>query len=360
MNFGDVIRQPHLWCCGAGDEGIAVSSRVRLARNLRGHAFPDWAGEEENVRVWRTLEPVLRALPSMQEAVASGNDDLSEIERQILVERHLASREHARKGRGSGIVLRSDERLAVMVNEEDHLRMQSLECGLQLREVWARMEALDREVERQAACAFSPRLGYLTACPTNVGTGLRASVMLHLPGLVLMEEMGRVINGIQKLGMTVRGLWGEGTEAIGNMFQISNQMTLGAREEELVNDLDHLVQEVVGHERNARGMLLRRRETVVRDQIGRALGILQNAHILSSDETLAHLSVLRLGIELGILDRLDRASVDTLLRMTQPAHIQQAEGRPLGSRERDEARARLVRERLGAAPRSRRRRKTKE
>lgn len=360
MNVGDLLRQPHLWACGAGDDGIAASSRVRLARNLRGHAFPDWAGEDENLRVWRTLEPVLRALPSMEGSVSASNEEMADLDRQILVERHLASREHARKGRGSGIVLRVDERLSVMVNEEDHLRMQSLECGLRLHEVWERMEALDREFEERIACAFSPRLGYLTACPTNVGTGLRASVMLHVPGLVLMEEMAPVVNGIQKLGLAVRGLWGEGTEAVGNMFQISNQMTLGAREEDLVGDLDRLVREVIDHERNARARLMRSRETVVRDHVGRALGILGHAYVLTSNETLSHLSALRLGIELGIVERLDRATVDALLLLTQPAHIQRAAGRPLGPRERDEARARLVRERLGEPPRRRRVRKTKE
>ncbi len=359
MSLDDIIRQPHLWTCGAGGDGIAVSSRVRLARNLRGHAFPDWAGEEENVRVWRAIEPVLRALPSMDSPVSAGNDEMTDFERQILVERHLASREHARKGRGSGIVMRADERLSVMVNEEDHLRMQSLECGLALDQAWDRMAVLDREMEDQVACAFNPRLGYLTACPTNVGTGLRASVMLHVPGLVLMEEMGPVVNGIQKLGMAVRGLWGEGTEAIGNMFQISNQTTLGAREEDLVGDLERLVCEIIDHERNARARLVRNRETLVRDHVGRALGILGNAYVLTSNETLSHLSALRLGIELGIVNHLERAVIDALLLQTQPAHIQQSAGRPLGPGERDEARARLVRERLGEPPRRRRGRKTK-
>jgi protein arginine kinase len=359
MNLDDLLGEPYLWACGAEEpDGIAVSSRIRLARNVKGRAFPDWSGEAERLKVWRMMEPELRGLASLRESVSVANEDMTDVERRILVERHLASREHAAKGRGSGIVIRGDERAVVMVNEEDHLRLQTLCCGLRLHEAWAAMDALERELDARVEFAFHPQLGYLTACPTNVGTGLRASVMLHLPALVLMEEMGQVVNGIQKIGLAVRGLWGEGTEAVGHMFQISNQMTMGQAEEEIVGDLDRIVQEIIVHERNARARLMRHREALVRDHIGRAIGILTHAHILSSVETLSHLSALRLGLDLGIVRRWKRVVIDELLLVTQLGHIQRMAGGPLSPRDRDEVRARLVRERLGTRPRGRGGRKT--
>jgi len=350
----DLFGAPYLWACNPNlPDGIAVSSRIRLARNVRGRAFPDWAGESERVRVWRLLEPILLALPGMSPCQSMANESIPELDRRILVERHLVSREHASRGRGSGLVVRTDERAAVMVNEEDHVRLQTLACGLRLHEAWTAMDALERDLDARVEFSFSSELGYLTACPTNVGTGLRASVMLHLPGLVLMEEMSQVINGIQKIGLTVRGLWGEGTDAVGHMFQISNQMTLGQAEEEIVGDLDRIVQEIIGHERNARDRLVRSRGTLVRDHVGRAIGILTNAHILSSAEALSHLSALRLGVDLSIVKNWTRALVDQLLLITQLGHIQRMAGRPMSPRERDEFRAQLVRERLRPKPRGR-------
>ena len=361
MNIDAILRNPHVWAAEEGDPPIAVSSRVRLARNLSAHAFPGWAGEEECVRIWKELEPILASLPTLAAPAMAPNHSLSDQDRQILVERHLVSREHALKGRGSGIVIREDEAVVLMVNEEDHLRMQALSPGLRLAEAWRRIDAVDSELEQQVLYAFSPRLGYLTACPTNVGTGMRASVMLHLPGLVLMEEMGPVINGIQKIGLAVRGLWGEGTDASGNMFQISNQMTLGDQEEHIVTQMEHVVREILDHEKNARLRLLDAREALLRDQVGRAGGILSSAHILTSNEALDLLSALRLGIDLGIVRDISRSTVDELLLLTQPAHIQGLEGRSLQPAERDEARARLVRTRLTEPPaRGRRNRKKNE
>lgn len=350
MNIGDLLRHPHVWTADREGPAIAVSSRVRLARNLKGHAFPDWAGEEECVRVWTRLAPALDRLTTLTTAMASTNDEIPDLDRALLVERHLISREHAQKGRGSGVVIAADESVTLMVNEEDHLRMQALSPGLRLQEAWRRIDAVDSEIEERVAYAFSPRLGYLTACPSNVGTGIRASVMLHLPALALMEEMGRVINGIQKLGMTVRGLWGEGTEAAGDFYQVSNQITLGDREDRIVAALENLVLEIMDHEKNARARLVHAREALLLDRIGRARGVLANAHILASGEALSHLSALRLGIELGIVRETDRATVDALLLATQPAHIQKLEGRALNPAERDQARAALVRARLGGNP----------
>lgn len=360
MNVAELLARPHAWMAGGESDPVVVSSRVRLARNLEEAAFPDWAGEEERVRVWERLRAALVPLPVLDGPVTAANEELSDLERALLFERHLVSREHAARGRGSGVMLRADESVAVMVNEEDHLRMQALGPGLDLQRTWQRINEVDDQVEGVVPYAFSPRLGYLTACPSNVGTGLRASAMLHLPGLVLMDDMEAVVRGVHKIGLAVRGLWGEGTEAHGNLFQISNQMTLGEKEEEIVRNLEQVVLEIAEHERNARLRLLEQRETLLRDQVGRAVGILSRAHILSSKEALDLLSALRLGIEMGIVKGLDRGAVDELLVMVQPAHVQRAEGKELKPHERDRARAVVVRGRLAEAMKRRRGRKKKD
>lgn len=351
MNIDLLIRQPGAWLDIEHDTGVVISSRIRLARNLQKAAFPGWAGEEECERLWKELGRSLLSVPSLQPAEAVGMGQLDEVEKQILVERHLISRDQAEKGRGSGLVFHRGEGISVMVNEEDHLRLQCMRPGFDLQGTWDRIDRMDSEIEQIAEYAFSPRLGYLTACPTNVGTGMRASVMLHLPGLVLMNEVNPIVKGMGKIGLAVRGLWGEGTEAIGNMFQISNQMTLGEDETSIIGNLQQIVQEIIEHERNARLRLMEKKEVVVRDHVGRALGILSHAHILSSKEALDMLSGLRLGIDLGILPGVERRTVDELMLVTQPGHLQRLESRVLKPKDRDRARAQLVRSRLaGATP----------
>ncbi len=361
MNIREILEHPHVWLAEGAEASVAISSRIRLARNLSDAAFPGWAGEEERVRVWEHLRSVLSRLPAMEGAVFAGNDELTEMDRFLLFERHLISREHAGRGRGSGIVLRPDESVVIMVNEEDHLRMQALSAGLRLSDAWQAIDTVDSQLDAKVSYAFSPRWGYLTACPSNVGTGLRASVMLHLPGLALMEEIGPLVKGVSKIGLTVRGLWGEGTDAHGHMFQISNQVTLGEREEDIIRNLEQIVSEIIGHEQNARGRLWRDRRAVLLDHVGRAAGILANAHILSSREALDLLSVLRLGMDMGILSGVSRSDVQKLMLVSQPAHLQWHEGRPLESFERDQARAALVRgvlaTVLGAVKRGRRKKK---
>ena len=214
------------------------------------------------------------------------------------------------------------------------------------------LDGIDTEIEKSVSYAFSPRLGYLTACPSNVGTGMRASVMLQVPGLVLMGEVNPIIKGVSKIGLAVRGLWGEGTEAVGNMFQISNQIRLGEREDQIIASLEQIVLEVVEHEKNARVRLMEKRESLVRDHVGRAYGILTNAHILSSKEALDLLSALRLGIDLGILKPMNGRVIDELVLKTQPAHLQKMEGKALKPKDRDKARASLVRSEIARAAKS--------
>ncbi len=325
---------------------IVMSSRVRLARNLKASAFPGWAKKPERIRVLEIIRPAIEALPEMAGSFSGTMDGLSAMDKQMLVERHLISREHAAKSAGSGLVLNREETLCFMINEEDHLRMQSLRPGLQLREAWATIDQADTALEKKLNYAFSPELGYLTACPTNLGTGIRVSAMLHLPGLVLAEQINPIIQSVNKLGLAVRGLYGEGTEALGNVFQVSNQMTLGESEGAIVERLEKVLAQIIEHEENARATLLEKKPKIVYNHIGRAYGILANAHSISSKETMNLLSLMRLGVDVGAFPGMDRSVVDELFILTQPAHLQKQHTEKLVAEERDLIRADMVRERL--------------
>src|SRR5258708_25884714 len=325
---------------------IVMSSRVRLARNVKDAAFPGWAKKPERVRVLEMIQPAVKGLPDMKEAFSESMDNLTGREKQILVERHLISREHAAKSAGSGLVLNREESLCVMINEEDHLRMQALRPGLQLKEAWLAIDQADTALERKLDYAFSSEVGYLTACPTNLCTGIRVSAMLHLPGLVLLEQINPIIQSVNKLGLAVRGLYGEGTEALGNVFQVSNQMTLGETETTIVERLDKVLLQIIEHEENERQTLLEKKTKVVFNHIGRAYGILANAHSISSKETMNLLSLMRLGVDMGLFPGAERSLVDELFLVTQPAHLQKKLSDKLSAEERDLIRADMVRERL--------------
>ncbi len=340
----ELLKQHAAWPTDESSAGIVVSSRVRLARNVDGSAFPGWAGEEEALRLWNGLVPVLRGLAEMDSPVVLEMNALDAVDREALVERHLISKELAEKGAGSGVVLKRDETISIMVNEEDHLRIQALAPGLDLASLWKLVDKLDSQIENEVDYAVSPQLGYLSACPTNVGTGMRSSVMLHLPGLSLADEIKPIINGISRISMAVRGLWGEGTDAAGNMFQVSNQVTLGESEDTIVGRLDQIVMEIAGHEKNARCRMLQQKENLLCDYAWRARGLLSHARLLDSRETLNLLSHLRLGIDLGIVNEWDRSVIDELFLLIQPGHLQKRAGRAIGAEERDFERARLIRE----------------
>jgi protein arginine kinase len=325
---------------------IVMSSRVRLARNIRDAAFPGWAKKPERVKTLETIRPVVETLPEMREAYSQSMDNLTALDKQILVERHLISREHAAKSAGSGLVLNHDETLCVMINEEDHLRMQALRPGLLIRQAWNAIDQVDTALEKRLHYAFDSELGYLTACPTNLGTGIRVSAMLHLPGLVLAEQINPIIQSVNKLGLAVRGLYGEGTEALGNVFQVSNQMTLGESESAIVERLEKVLAQIIEHEENARASLLEKKPKNVFNHIGRAYGILANAHSISSKETMNLLSLMRLGVDVGLFPGVDRALVDELFILTQPAHLQKQHSEKLSAEERDLLRADMVRDRL--------------
>src|SRR5438552_4342428 len=325
---------------------IVMSSRVRLARNLKEAAFPGWAKKPERVRVLEMIRPAIEGLPEMKDAFSETMDSLSTLDEQILVERRLISREHAAKSAGSGLVLNRDETLCFRINEGDHLRMQALRPGLQLRQAYTAIDSADSVLERKLEYAYNPDLGYLTACPTNIGTGIRVSAMLHLPGLVLAEQINPIIQSVNKLGLAVRGLYGEGTEALGNVFQVSNQMTLGESESAIVERLEKVLGQIIEHEENARGTLLDKKSKMVYNHIGRAYGILANAHSISSKETMNLLSLMRLGVDMGLFPGVDRSLVDELFILTQPAHLQKQHTEKLSAEERDLLRADMLREHL--------------
>ncbi len=326
--------------------GITLSSRIRLARNLRGVPFPDKASPavRQDV-VARVRAAAQEPLPDQRLLAAC-----TPLERQQLFEDHLISHALLEGRPDSAVCLSLDCQRSAMVNEEDHLRIQALRPGLALRVAWADADALDDALERRLDYAFSAALGFLTSCPSNVGTGMRASVLMHLPALVLMGEMDPIVNGLGKIGLAVRGRWGEGTAALGHMFQISNQLTLGVPESRTIEDLEAIVKEVAGHEQNARERLRRERRTFAEDLAARAAGILGAARLMTAQEALERLSELRLGIALGLVRGIGMPQVDRLLREVQPAHLQAAVGRNLTAAERDMERAKRLRGELRRPP----------
>jgi protein arginine kinase len=325
---------------------IVLTSRVRLARNVRNWPFPGYAKKPDRVEALKAIRPAVEHLPQMEGGFSETMDNLTALDKQILVERHLISREHAAKNAGSGLVISKDEALCVMINEEDHLRMQALKPGLQLKEAWQALDQFDSTLEKKVEYAFSSDLGYLTACPTNLGTGIRVSAMLHLPALVLSEQINQIVQAVNKLGLAVRGLYGEGTEALGNIFQVSNQMTLGEIETDIVERLNKVLAQLIEHEENARASLLEKKPKVLFNHIGRAYGILANAHSISSKETMNLLSMMRLGVDLGLFTGARLHVVDELFITTQPAHLQKQFSEKLSAEERDLLRADMLRDRL--------------
>lgn len=347
MRFSTLIKYPADWMTGSNaDNSVVLTSRIRLARNLRNEPFPGWATREQRAATLAELRPAVEALPSMKDGFSQELSDLNSVQKQVLVERHLISREHAARGDGSAAVIERRQMFSLMLNEEDHLRMQAIRPGLDLRDAYDGLSQLDDELAQSLPYAFDPKLGYLTTCPTNLGTGLRASAMLHLPGLVLSDQIGQVLQAVNKIGLAVRGLYGEGTESLGNLYQISNQSTLGESEDTIIRRLERVISQVAQHERNAREKLLEDDPDMVMDKIGRAYGVLRHAWVIDSKEALNHVSLLRLGADLGFFEAGTMRLSDALLMDIQPAHLQLHSGRKLSAEERDAIRAEIIRSRL--------------
>lgn len=351
MGIRDTVNKAYsAWMESDGLNGdIAISCRVRVARNLKGYPFPHLLNQEQAGEIINTVQPVLESESMLKCAgkyEVTRMVELSPVERQILVEKHLISPDLLQNHEKKAVALRDDEVLSVMINEEDHLRIQCLLPGLQLKKAWDLVDRVDDALEKAIDFAFAEKYGYLTACPTNAGTGLRASVMLHLPGLVLLDQVRGIFASISKLGFAVRGLYGEGTEALGNLFQISNQVTMGHTEEEIINSLVSVAGQLMLQEREARKVLLRERLDQLQDRVGRSYGILKHARIISSEESMRRLSDLKMGLDLGLTKGTKPGQLIELMIMTRPAfllHQRQGELTPL---QRDVLRADLIRKSL--------------
>ncbi|MBL7170969.1 MAG: protein arginine kinase [Candidatus Omnitrophica bacterium] len=343
MNFDDLLKEPGEWLKGKGASSkIVISSRVRLARNLDGIPFPGWAGKREREEVLKLSARSISACPILKNALSLELNKLSALDRQFLVERYLISREFAESKIERAAVIGEKEMVSLMINEEDHLRLQSLHSGFEIEEAWRLVSQVDDEIGKRVKYAFSDHWGFLTACPTNCGTGLRASAMLHLPALVMTKQINKVFQVLSKVGVAVRGFYGEGTQASGNFFQVSNQITLGQSEEEIIDNLERIIRQIIDHEEKAREILLKKSRFELEDKVGRAYGILEYSHIMNSQEALELLSLFRLGVDIGIITKISIESQNKLLIIIQPAHLQKMEGRALTPAERDTKRADVI------------------
>ncbi len=339
------------WLDASGDHAdIVLSTRIRLARNVEGFAFTGRARDGERLRVLAQVRDAAREVPSLSHSVLLRVDELPASDRLLLHERHLVSKELAGLDTqhpvrsGAAVFLGPD--VGVMVNEEDHLRLQALRSGFGLPAAFGAVHQLDAELGSRVPYAFHEEFGFLTACPTNVGTGMRASVLIHLPGLVLTKEMSKVLASLQQMGLTYRGLYGEGSDVVGNFFQISNQTTLGKSEEELLELLVRVVKTVIDREEDARRLLLRDAGYIIEDKVWRAYGTLRFARSLTFEEAMNYLSGVRLAVGLKLISGLSVYTLNKLLIFSQLAHLSHSEGRALTESEANVTRARYVRHTL--------------
>jgi protein arginine kinase len=345
-----LIESPAEWLGGASEEGeLVLSCRVRLARNLDHVPFPHRAKPSTRKKVLEEAKEALGACETMRTAVSIDLDSIPAGDRMVLFERHLVSIEMVQNHESGALVVQTGERLSAMINEEDHLRLQSLASGFSIREAFERIDKLDNELDERFTYAFSENLGYLTACPTNVGTGLRVSAMVHLPGIVHNNDLPQIVKGLNNVRLTVRGMYGEGSNAMGNMFQISNSITLGLSEEDTVLGLESHVRKVLEFEKKAREVLLRKARSLLEDRIYRAHGLLKSARLVTSKEAMDLLSDVRLGVGLGIITDVSISQLNELLIMIKPMHLQELHGRSMSPEERDKVRADFIRGKLGGS-----------
>jgi len=347
MEMRDLAEAPGEWLKGTGPESdVVISSRIRLARNLVQFPFLSQATDEQKLRLLDIMRETLAAIELTSKLTFVDLPTADAVDRSLLVERHLISRELADGDWPRAVAFSDTETMSVMVNEEDHLRTQVLHSGLELSDTWHQVDKLDDALEDKLDFAFSAQLGYLTACPTNVGTGIRVSVMLHLPALVISREIEKVFQAVAKVNLAVRGLYGEGTQASGDFYQISNQRTLGKSEEQIISNIASVVPRVVEYEKIARSKLLAESRPTLEDRVWRAYGQLKTARTISSEETMHLLSAVRMGVNIGLITDLTINAVNQLFIHTQPAHLQELRGQALDPDERNVARADYIRTRL--------------
>ena len=350
LELDNLARSSGEWLRGSGPESdIVISSRIRLARNLANYPFISRATSADRSEIEHILRgSVLKIEPSNGLLYFNVNK-LEGLDRQFLVERQLISREHADSEGARGVAIDPGEQFSLMINEEDHLRIQVMHSGFDLLPAWEQISHIDDQIESQVTYAFHERLGYLTACPTNVGTGMRVSVMLHLPALVITRQIEKLFRSLQKISLAVRGLYGEGSQAMGDFYQISNQVTLGRQEPHLVQQVADVVPTIIGYERKARDVLIRESHENLHDRVSRAYGILRTAQTISSEETMHLLSSVRMGVNLGLISDLEIPTVNKLFIYTQPAHLQKLTGSQLDTADRNIERARYLRSHLNKA-----------
>jgi protein arginine kinase len=330
------------------DSDIVLSSRIRLARNFEAYKFPTLFSHEEAKMIIEKMEDILHQSPfeKFGQMELLKIEELQPLHKRVLVEKHLISPHLAEDSPYGAVLLTENEEVSIMINEEDHIRIQCLFPGLQLSEALDAANEIDDWLESNIQYAFDEKYGYLTSCPTNVGTGLRASVMMHLPGLILTQQINRIIPAINQLGLVVRGIYGEGSEALGNIFQISNQITLGKSEEDIGRDLKGIVSQLISQERSAREALRKTSNIQLEDRVFRSLGVLSNSRIIESKEAARCLSDVRLGIDMGYIENMPKTILNELMILTQPGFLQQYAGGALRPHERDIRRAALIRERI--------------
>ena len=346
-NIQDLLGQPGEWLKGAGqDNDIVVSSRVRLARNLKTHKFLTRATNEERRTIESFVSERLDAVSMVPSLRYFPLHNLETVDRQLLVERHLISSEHANGEGERGVAISGDETFSLMVNEEDHLRLQVLRAGLNFDDAWAQIEPIDKALEQVLPYAWHKRYGYLTCCPTNIGTALRVSVMMHLPAAAMSKQMDKVLQSLSRLNFTVRGFFGEGTQPVGDLFQVSNQITLGTSEGEILHEMKSIVPQIIEFERTWRQKLQDDQAVMLQDKVWRALGTLKVARTISSEETLEQLSAVRLGAHLGLLEKIPTDVLNEIFIFSQPAHLQKSANRTLDPADRDKLRAGYIRERF--------------
>ncbi len=332
------------WLSGEGPESqIVLSSRVRLARNLVGYPFAHKANPDELAQIFEVVRDAISKMDGLRKGQVVRIDRTTPLDRQYLLERHLISPDLANKNGPRGVVIGEGESLGLMINEEDHLRIQGMFSGFEPMKAWQLVNSLDDGLSASLEVAFSENWGYLTACPTNTGTGLRASVLIHLPALVLTKQISKVLRGITQVGLAVRGMFGEGTEVMGNFFQISNQTTLGLSERDTLDSLSRVTRQIIDHEKSASEVLLESARLQVEDKVFRAFGILSHCRVISSHEVLSLISAVRFGRTIGILEGVDIRLLNRVMIETLPAHLQKGAGEPLDQVERDYRRAELVR-----------------
>jgi len=328
------------WLRGSGpDSDIVISSRIRMARNLADYPFIRRCTDIDRANIESTVRERISDDPTFSNLIFFNVAELSPLDRQLLVERQLISRELAESEGARSVAIDDQETLSLMINEEDHLRIQLLKSGFDLEQAWQQINEFDDNIEKHVNYAFNETLGYLTACPTNVGTGMRVSVMVHLPALVDTRQIEKVFRALQKMNLAVRGLYGEGSQAMGDFYQISNQITLGKSESQLIKQVSDAVPAVISYERKARDFLITESQHDLFDQVSRAYGTLQTAQKISSEETMHLLSKVRMGVNLGLIGNLEIPTINKLFIHTQPAHLQKMHGGELDTTHRNRERA---------------------